>query len=210
MDGVIESKGQNGARKSNSGGGSGGSVWMSTGRFSGHGTIIVDGGGGDGLSSGGGSGGRIALFNRYTQNKYIGVYSSLGGQAGDSSKSQTLYSGGPGTVYIEDTRDGELYSKLLIDNNNRPWHHYMTLNEGVNSYVFDEVSLMRKASLHMLPDNKELNLTIHKIVGDRTGLVHVHRRQLLIAEYKPTSYTITRLVYSDLITSLTRKYINDD
>jgi len=194
LDGLIESKGQNAAAHSNAGGGSGGSIWITTGRFNGHGVITVDGGTGNGVSSGGGSGGRLALLNRHTRNKYQGVYSSLGGEAGDPSKSQSLYSGGPGTVFIQDNRNGQFYSKLLVDNKNRPWDHYMTLNEKEMSFVFDEVSLMRKASLHMPPSNKEVNLTIHNIVGDRTGLIHIHTGQILMAEYKPTSYTITRLV----------------
>lgn len=194
MDGLVESQGQNAAARSNAGGGSGGSVWISTGRFNGHGVITVNGGSGNGVSSGGGSGGRLALINRHTQNKYKGVYSSLGGDAGDPSKLQSLYSGGPGTVYIKDNRNGHLYSKLLIDNKNRPWDHYLTLNEKITSYEFDEVGLIGKASLHMEPSNGQLNLTTHKIVGDRTGLVHVHKGQTLMAEYKPTSYTLTRLV----------------
>lgn len=193
LDGTIDVNGQNAGQGSNAGGASGGSIWISTGRFTGHGKISADGGDGDGTLSGGGSGGRIALINRHTQTKFLGTFSALGGQSGAPSKSRTKYSGGPGTVYLQDIRNAKSYSQLLIDNKHRPLTHYMTLNENLTSYSFDEVSLMRGASLQLISDNRPRNLTIHKIVGDRTGLLHIHKNQMLKAEYKPTSYTITRL-----------------
>lgn len=192
LDGVFQSNGQNADRSSSAGGGSGGSIWITTGRFSGHGSMSTNGGNGDGASSGGGSGGRIALLNKHTENMFRGTYSSLGGDAGDINQVKTKFSGGPGTVYVDDIRNGQVYSKLLIDNKNRPWDHYLTLNENIKSYIFDEVSLVRNASLHMIPDGTSMNLTIHKVVGDRTGFIHMHKSQLLKAEYKPTSFTLTR------------------
>ena len=59
-------------------------------------------------------------------------------------------------------------------------------------YVFDELHLLRKASVHLPPNGKYLNLTIHKIVGDRSGFIHVHRNQILQAEAKESTPTITR------------------
>lgn len=192
LDGTFEVNGQSASSGSNAGGGSGGSILISTGRFNGHGTLSSNGGNGNGALSGGGSGGRLAIYTRASKNKFLGVYSVFGGQAGDNNKELTVYSGGPGTVYLEDIRNDKPYSQLRIDNQNRPWSHFVTLDENLKSYTFDEVHLFRNSSIHMIENGEYLNLTINKIVGDRTGLVHMHRKQLLKAEYKPTSFTLTR------------------
>ena len=104
VDGTIDSKGQDAGSGANAGGGSGGSVWITCGRFSGHGLITANGGAGDGGNSGGGSGGRIAIHTP-TENKYLGEYTAVGGEAGDKSKDTTLYAGGPGTVYLLKMRE---------------------------------------------------------------------------------------------------------
>ena len=190
LDGTLEVNGQSASSGSNAGGGSGGSILISTGRFNGHGTLSSNGGNGNGALSGGGSGGRLAIYTRASKNKFLGVYSAVGGQA---NKELAVYSGGPGTVYLEDIRNDKPYSQLRIDNKNRPWSHFVTLDESrLKSYTFDEVHLFRNSSIHMIENGEYLNLTINKIVGDRTGLVHMHRKQLLKAEYKPTSFTLTR------------------
>ena len=191
VDGTITTEGQDASSGANAGGGSGGSVWIKSGRFSGHGLITANGGAGDGGNSGGGSGGRIAIYLP-TENKYLGDYTAIGGKAGDVSKDTTLYAGGAGTVYLKDVRNQYPHTQLRVDNNERTWDHYVTVNESLMSYTFDEIYLIKKAALHLLPDGKQLNLTVHKVQGDRTGLIHVHANQTLKAEFLEAVYTITR------------------
>ena len=191
VDGTIANEGQDAASGANAGGGSGGSTWIKCGRFSGHGLITTNGGAGDGVSSGGGSGGRIAI-DTPTENKYLGQYTAIGGNAGDASKDTTQYAGGPGTVYLKDARNQYAHTQLRIDNKGRTWDHYVTLNESLTSYTFDEIHLVRKASIHLVPDGSPLNLAVHKVEGDRTGLIHVHANQTLKAEFLDAVYTITR------------------
>lgn len=191
VDGTIAMEGQDAANGANAGGGSGGSAWINCGRFSGHGLITANGGAGDGGNSGGGSGGRIAIYVP-TENKYRGDYTAIGGKAGDQSKDATLFAGGPGTVYLKDARNQYPHTQLRIDNKGRAWDHYVTVNESLMSYTFDEIYLTRKAAIHLLPDGKPSNLTVHKVEGDRTGLIHVHANQTLKAEFLDSVYTITR------------------
>ena len=191
LDGLIDANGEDASAGSNAGGGSGGSVWIKCGRFSGHGVITSTGGKGDGSVSGGGSGGRIAV-DTPSEIQYLGDYDATGGASGDQSKDTTQYAGGPGTVYLKDTRNQYVHTQLLLDNKYRTWEHYTTLDENRMSYTFDELRLVRKASIHVVPDGRHLNLTFHKVEGDRTGLIHVHANQTLKAEFLDAVYTITR------------------
>ncbi|KAK3755992.1 hypothetical protein QZH41_003345 [Actinostola sp. cb2023] len=168
LDGIIQANGNKAPTNSNAGGGSGGSVLIKSGRFSGHGKIAVDGGSGNGVTSGGGSGGRLAVYTG-TENKFLGEYSGIGGSAGDANKKLTEFSGGPGTVYLRDMRKGYPFTQLRIDNKGRPWSHYVTLDNINARYEFDEVHLVRSASVHMASDNTTRSITIHKMIGDRTG-----------------------------------------
>ena len=191
VDGTITSEGQDASDGSNAGGGSGGSIWVKCGRFSGHGLITSKGGAGDGVNSGGGSGGRLAI-DTSTENKYIGEFTAIGGTSGDPSKDTSQYAGGPGTVFLKDARNQYAYTQLRLDNKGRTWDHFVTLDDSVESYTFDELHLVRKAAIHLVPNGKHLNLTVHKVEGDRTGLIHVHANQTLKAEFLDAMYTITR------------------
>lgn len=193
LDGTIQANGNNAPSNSNAGGGSGGSILINSGRFSGHGKIAVDGGKGDGANSGGGSAGRIAVYTS-SRSKFLGVYSAIGGSAGDAQKDATEFSGGPGTVYLLDMRQGYGFKQIRIDNKGRPWSHYVTLDHDRLHYEFDEVHLVRSASIHLVPDNTTRTITIHKMIGDRTGLIHMHKNQSLNVEYKEARSTITRYV----------------
>ncbi len=192
LDGTLNARGQNGS-PSSSGGGSGGSILFSTVEFTGNGILDVSGGSGTGQETGGGSGGRLAVYVR-SQSRYFGQYLAIGGNAGDAGYDLSRASGGPGTVYIWEFLNQVPHDRLILDNKNRPLNssHFVTLNESRDSYEFDEVHLKRKASLHMVNNGKQLNLTIHKILGDGTGLIHVHKNQLLTAEVKDARRTITR------------------
>lgn len=191
LDGTITCDGQPASERSQGGGGSGGSVWIQAGRLSGHGVIGASGGSGDGTTGGGGSGGRVAVYAS-TEGKFSGRYIVTGGVAGDSQQDLSEYSGGPGTLYLSDYRHGHRHTQLRIDNKNRPWSHIVTLDENRANYVFDELHLHRKASVHLPLNGKHLNLTVHKVIGDRSGFIPVHINQTLQAEAKEASPTITR------------------
>ena len=97
-----------------SGAGSGGSVWIATGYFLGHGSIFARGGTGNkyGIAAGGsGSGGRIAVHVNI-KDEYRGELNVLGG-VGPGARH-----GGPGTVYVEEDVTDKLVRRLYIDNQN--------------------------------------------------------------------------------------------
>lgn len=99
------------APPNNSGGGSGGSIWITAGTLSGAGTIVANGGAGEWVDGGGGSGGRIALY--YASNNFVGTVTTYGG--GGSQK------GGAGTIYTK--RAADPVGDLLVDNGN-VWGNY--------------------------------------------------------------------------------------
>ena len=191
VDGVVTVDGANAASGSNSGGGAGGSILVEAETFEGHGTLTSIGGNGNGVQGGGGSGGRIGITLK-KQIQFLGKFETKGGKAGDLTRDKTDKGGGPGTTYIADVRKGYPYNQLRIDNENRAWTYYVTLNENRTHYEFSEVHLYRSSSLHMVNDNVERNLTIDKVVGDRTGFIHVHKNQILKSEVKDARRTTSR------------------
>lgn len=191
VDGIITADGANAVAASQSGGGAGGSILMNAETFEGHGTLSVGGGDGNGARGGGGSGGRIGILLK-KEIQFLGGFVSAGGKSGDVSRDKTDKGGGPGTVYIKDVRKGYEHTQLRIDNANRAWSYYVTLDENITSYEFNEVHLHRSASLHIIEDNLQRNLTIHKVIGDRTGFIHVHKNQVLTAEAKDARITTSR------------------
>jgi len=74
-----------------SGGGSGGSIWISAGAVNGNGAISAKGGNGDLFGGGGGGGGRIAIYS--PANSFIGSVSVSGGMGANA--------GQPGTLFLE-------------------------------------------------------------------------------------------------------------
>ncbi|PIK33353.1 hypothetical protein BSL78_29826 [Apostichopus japonicus] len=89
LDGTIEATGGF-SRSPNSGGGSGGSIWIQAEYFDGDGTLDIGGGSGDG-GGGGGAGGFAAIY--YTYNHYSGDFFTAGGLS-------SYEPGGSGTVYL--------------------------------------------------------------------------------------------------------------
>jgi hypothetical protein len=107
VDGTLTVNGQLTANGSNgTGGGSGGSLFVSAGTLTGIGMISAIGGGG----VGGGGGGRIALY--YGNSTFAGNISAVGGLG-----SASLYSGGPGTIYTKP--NSQAFGALLIDGTGR-------------------------------------------------------------------------------------------
>ena len=79
VDGQISADGEPGLQD-NSGGGSGGSLWVTAGTLAGSGQFTADGGAGELYGGGGGGGGRIALYSR--ANIFFGL-ATANGAGGD-------------------------------------------------------------------------------------------------------------------------------
>lgn len=92
VSGNISANGGSGL-EDNSGGGSGGSVWISAGTISGAGTISANGGNGVLFDGGGGGGGRIAIYS--PGNNFTGVTNANGGTGASP--------GQPGTIFLSST-----------------------------------------------------------------------------------------------------------
>jgi hypothetical protein len=88
VDGQISADGEPGLQD-NSGGGSGGSIWVTAGTLAGIGQFTADGGAGELYGGGGGAGGRIALYSH--ANGFFGL-ATASGAGGDSP-------GAEGTIY---------------------------------------------------------------------------------------------------------------
>lgn len=163
VDGNIMADASSGTM--NAGGGSGGSVLIVADIFEGYGTVSANGGAG----FGGGSGGRIAVHTK-TANHFSGQLTAKGGEG----KGPYLAHGGPGSVYIEETQYGFPYRKFFLDNDDHHWDQYYTLDETQkNEYFFHELHLNQNASLQMVAGRPQ-NLTVVKVIGDRTGRIHLH------------------------------------
>jgi len=94
---------------STSGGGSGGSLWVTCSQFTGSGKIEANGGNGN-YYGGGGAGGRITV-NYITGGFHSDQTDARGGQKGSASNVEP---GGPGVIYL----DGKMpvVKNLRIDN----------------------------------------------------------------------------------------------
>ena len=105
INGTISADGANGTN-SRSGGGAGGSIWITAQLVSGSGAISAQGGAGEPTHGGGGGGGRIAI--QCEANTFAGSAAAYGGAGAKT--------GGAGTVYTELTGQNGL---LLFDNGGR-------------------------------------------------------------------------------------------
>ncbi|NLB55876.1 MAG: hypothetical protein GX811_08960, partial [Lentisphaerae bacterium] len=116
--------------------GSGGSVWITAGSFSGSGNIMANSSGfaGSGVRVGGG-GGRISListdpgFDFSNFNAQIQAYGGLGYEK----------TGAAGTVYLECEADPHGGGSLIIDNNNYSTVNYTELCDSVNETFIGNV-----------------------------------------------------------------------
>ena len=88
VDGQISADGEPGLQD-DSGGGSGGSIWVTAGTLAGNGQFTADGGAGELYGGGGGAGGRIALYAH--ANAFFGL-ATASGAGGD-------FPGANGTIY---------------------------------------------------------------------------------------------------------------
>ncbi len=115
-----------------SGGGSGGSVYLTVGVLAGSGAISASGGNSGGVSAGGGGGGRIAVYYE-DKTGYAGTITAVGGSG--------YVRGGAGTIYVKGS--DQSLGDLLVDNGG---------NTGANTPVagsaaFDKVDVANQARL---------------------------------------------------------------
>ncbi|MDB6121365.1 MAG: hypothetical protein JWQ71_358 [Pedosphaera sp.] len=110
VDGKISADGVTSLSNQGSGGGSGGSIYLTAGTFSGAGLISANGGLGND-SGGNGGGGRIALY--YSTNNFTGVTRAWGAGVGSRI-------GGAGTVYSRTNKPaGQPPGQVVVDNGDR-------------------------------------------------------------------------------------------
>ena len=241
IDGEVTMQGENG-QGSNAGGGSGGGIVIETLNFTGYGHIDCSGGNGSiSGSGGGGSGGRIGLFIHFDR-RFVGLLNAYGGYG-----SGNIPSGAAGTVYIEETNRGPDYEdikydkvlnetrrvgnhrRILIDNNDidshlyvdhgEPWL-YSSVNEGETiSYAFDEMDLRGHANLifDYPPSGSDVEVIVHEMQGDLTGLIHLRQRQTLYVEvvesvsnetYAPVSFKIdakSEILFPEIVNLVGRR-----
>jgi hypothetical protein len=88
VDGLFSANGDWGLQD-NSGGGSGGSIWVTAGTLAGNGQITADGGEGELYGGGGGGGGRIAVYSR--ANFFTGLVSVFGGMGDFAGTDGTIF-----------------------------------------------------------------------------------------------------------------------
>jgi hypothetical protein len=144
VTGTISANGGNG--NSNCwapGGGSGGSVYITSAALSGSGNISVNGGNGVNNNGGGGSGGggRVAVY--YTTDLSSVTYSTYGGNTNNSKF------GGSGTTYKKSA--AQTYGDLILNNNNlgSTDERYFGLTPLLINSTFDSITAKNSASLYL-------------------------------------------------------------
>jgi hypothetical protein len=106
VDGQISANGGTAISNLNSGGGSGGSLWLQARTLSGGGSVSANGGAANNLGGGGG-GGRVALW--YNTNRFTGTMTARGGPGANA--------GGAGTVFLNSSMlNVGTSGRLVFDN----------------------------------------------------------------------------------------------
>ena len=220
IDGEISCNGQQG-HTSYSGGGSGGSIWISSRTIKGYGSIQVNGGKGyrDTATSrsyhgGGGAGGRLAVY--FSRNRtYSGSFEAFGGQAGDSGASI----GGPGTIFLYhkeyNHRTLQISNKGIgkVLDSHQIIHNFKKYNEDPSkawiitdskhalaknlNYHFEELQLYGDAHLAFLPksENNSVSIFFRHMIGDRTGTLHLAGNQTMDLKRHEIDLPFTLRIY---------------
>ncbi len=167
MDGIITVSGGSAVIKSNAGGGSGGSIHVSTHSYRGYGVMDVRGGASGGTSSGSGAGGRIAIYCE-KEILYRGVF-----QAKSGNGTQGKY-GGPGTIFLRYLRNKRFYTQLRFGERQGNNLVFVTLDErNVTEFMFNEVIIEKKTAVRLKQDGEKRSLKVDKLTGDGTGYIYV-------------------------------------
>jgi hypothetical protein len=165
LDGTIRANGR-GTGDRYYGGGSGGSVWITTSNLFGAGSIGTIGGNatysGEGVSGGGG--GRIAVHLTASDDFGSVTFLSYGGTG-------TKDHGAAGTIYLQGQSDSSEKGILIADNNGRATRYRgVTDLSGVDSIVFAPRGvLLRNSALLGISSNDTLTLTNTVVTGVSTN-----------------------------------------
>lgn len=105
LGGLISADGSDGWQD-DSGGGAGGSIWISARKFTGAGELAARGGDGDFYNGGGGGGGRIAVYS--PMNTFTGLVSVAGGEGAFAGEAGTVFTSGtfPGLEVLSQSPTG--------------------------------------------------------------------------------------------------------
>jgi hypothetical protein len=141
LNGRVTANGKDG-----SGGGSGGSVFLTVGRLDGNGAITANGGA-TGSGQGGGGGGRIAIYS--STNVFIGTTAASGG-AGSGSGAP----GGTGTIYL--TTNVNVAPTVIAQSPSGPVNRFvsyvdLTFNQPVDPATFTTNDLIVTTPAGALP-----------------------------------------------------------
>ncbi|KAK3755993.1 hypothetical protein QZH41_003346 [Actinostola sp. cb2023] len=190
VDGEIRTDGKTGSGL-HSGGGSGGSIFISTDDITGNGVISSAGGYGNG-TGGGGSGGRIAIYTQKSIS-FEGTFKTFGGTG------KAL--GAAGTVFIQDNNKFVPRKRLWIENTKTPGSRPTTVlsEPSIDVFYFDELKMIGSVrfEIHSSPE-LELIINIKKFNADGVGEMAVKRNQTLYAEVleaKESHLTLTTNVH---------------
>jgi hypothetical protein len=152
LDGTITADGYSGPRL-NSGGGAGGSIWLTVGKLTGAGSITANGAPGQLPFGGGGGGGRIAIY--YKTNEFTGSVSAVGGNG-------PIYAGA-GTIYWRDQL--KPFGQVLVDNKGS-----LGTNSTVSSSEPFDLTLAGGAIVNLL----DPALVVHSLLmRDGSGMTHL-------------------------------------
>ena len=155
-------------------GGSGGSVWVSTGTLRGSGGVVsASGGTRNRYGNAGGGGGRLALYCAVSEYESAAAHGwalpALQAYGGQGSADD--WDGGCGTVYIN---CGNVTNTLLLDNAARDATPLQTklVDSGTTTFAFDEVKLLGSAKLGFAPwstGSSAITVSIGSTTGDGSG-----------------------------------------
>ena len=212
LDGIVNSNGGD-ASGDNSGGGSAGSIYISTQNVSGHGLFSTKGGDGYGIGYGG-AGGRIAVHVKWYR-EYSGEYQAYGGYAGGSrSSSDETRNGAAGTVFATDSnelgldkkeviyvnnqmvvKDGFTWLYLDNDNRNLVLGTVVMAEDESAAFEFDKVEAVNGVVLWL--DGSDSTLDVAEFDGDKTGKMHLRFSQKIYVEYEvaKVGYTVAPVSY---------------
>lgn len=182
VDGSITANGES-SKALNTGGASGGSIWLKSDVFLGNGDVTASGGKGL-LSGGGGGGGRISI--NFRNSSFSGSLQAYGG-------SSLTGVGGAGTIYTKDLSKNKTH--LIVNNNNigkppsdditdlktdggRTW---ITPKAGTSLISYSDVEIRGLSQLAVVtsPERSSIQWDVGGIKGDRSGILHVFENQRL-------------------------------
>ena len=176
IDGTIDVSGSSGEPAS--GGGSGGSLKVTTDQFVGKGQLLCNGGSAIN-NGGGGSGGRVAIYS--TETRFSGKIMSRGGAS-------AIEPGGPGTIFEEFGLGINVKRTLEINNGGlKPINSYMVSknqyeNGGMswvvvqsqNDLHYHELRLLGGAHVSFVSSVPGI-VVVDTFIGDQSGMIHVQQ-----------------------------------